>query len=137
MVLAACLEYRRVADFYTDMQNIATSVLTEFKQNTAVLNRLTYAAPDPSTPWLIPAPTITNYTLKATASVVYADQGSAKYIDGKNILGSDIVVTCAVPAVEPVMSDTITLDGGVKAIKKITQIPALGVAVVYKLFVAG
>jgi hypothetical protein len=77
------------------------------------------------------------HTLKAAVAAVTVDQANAKYIDGTTITTADLVVTCAVPPVEPEMTDTLTLDGEVRTIKKIVQLPAAGVAVAFKLFVQG
>lgn len=122
---------------YGLMQKTATRLMQRFKQGTVILTRITPGTPDPETPWLPATPTTASHTLNATVAAVTVDQANAKYIDGTTITSADLVVTCAVPAVVPLMSDTLSIDGVVRTIKKIVQLPAAGVAVAYKLFVQG
>lgn len=123
-----------------DYAGIAVEVAAAFeevRQGTVVLQRTTYAAPDPATPWIPGEETIVSHTIDAIASVVTADQANAKYIDGTTITSADIVLTCSVPPVIPAMTDTLTIDGQVRVIKKIVQAPSAGIPVLFKLFVQG
>lgn len=123
-----------------DYAGIALEVaaaFTEVRQGTVVLHRVTYAAPDPATPHIPGAETVVSYTLDAIASAVTVDQANAKYIDGTTITSADIVLTCSVPPVVPAMTDTLTIDGQARTIKKIVQVPSAGTPVLFKLFVAG
>jgi len=127
-----------VAGFdYSRMTATASRLMSRFAQGSIALTRTTPGEPDPATPWLPGEATTTTYTLDATVAAVTVDQANAKFIDGTTIVMSDLVITSAVPPVAPVMTDTITMDGVAKAIKKIIQLPAAGVAVAYKIFVAG
>lgn len=126
-----------MSDFYAEMAGVATELLTEFKQGVVTLMRTVYAEPDPTTPWIPGETTEQSHDLKATVAAVTVDQANAQYIDGTTITTADLVVTCAVPPVEPAMTDTLTIDGEVRQMKKIVQVPAAGVPIVFKLFVAG
>lgn len=123
-----------------DYAGIAIEVAAAFeevRQGTVVLQRTTYAEPDPATPWIPGEETVVAYPLDAIASAVTVDQANAKYIDGTTITTADIVLTCSVPPVVPAMTDTLTIDGAVRTIKKIVQVPSAGVPVLFKLFVQG
>jgi hypothetical protein len=123
--------------FYDEIAVDVTEVMAEFKQGTITLTRTTPGTPNPETPWIPGTPTTATYTLDATVAAVTVDQANAQFIDGTTITTADLVVTCAVPAVTPQMSDTLSIDGHVRTIKKVVQLPASGVAVAYKLFVQG
>lgn len=123
-----------------DYAGIAVEVAAAFeevKQGVVVLQRTTFADPDPATPWIPGEETVVDYPLDAIASAVTVDQANAKYIDGTTITTADIVLTCSVSPVVPAMTDTLTIDGAVRTIKKIIQVPAAGVPVLFKLFVQG
>lgn len=124
-------------DFYAEMQGVATELMTEFKQGSVTLARVIYSEADPATPWIPGETTEQSHDLKATVAAVTVDQANAQYIDGTAITTADVVVTCAVPPVVPAMTDTLSIDGQVRTIKKIIQVPAAGVAIVFKIFVAG
>jgi hypothetical protein len=118
--------------FYDDMQDVASEVLAEFKQGTVVLSRTTYAASDPQTPWIPGAPTPATYTLAATVSGV-----SAELVDGTVILATDLQIVCAVPAITPAPTDTVTIDGKAVSLLRVDQIPAAGAPVAFRLIVRG
>lgn len=125
--------------FYDDMAAIASEVLAEFKQGSATLTRQVDSGTpvDADAPWLGNVKTPQTYDLDAAVSAVTVDQATAKFVDGTTIMASDLTVTCAVPEVIPNMSDTLTLDGVDRAIKKIVVIPAAGTPVAVKIIVAG
>lgn len=124
---------------YTRMQTTAQSLLERFKQGTITLTRTTHAAA--ANPWEQGSATTTVYTLRATAKGV-----SQKYIDGTIIVASDLQLTVSPVALDtdgaeatiaPASDDLITIDGSVKAIKRIIPVPAAGTAVTYTLIVEG
>lgn len=121
-----------MSDFYTDMQVTAAGILDEFKQGTVVLTRVTPGTVDPATPWIPVVDTTTDYTLKATVRGV-----SKEHVDGTLILASDEIVTASADIIEPIMADTLTVDGDPRAIKMIKKLPSAGVAVAYQIFIAG
>lgn len=122
---------------YARMQATASRLLNRFAQGAITLTRTTAGASDPETPWIPGTPTTATYDLDATVAAVTVDQANAKYIDGTVITSADLVVTCAVPAVVPQLTDTVTIDGAVRTIKKIVRLPAAGTVVAFKLFVQG
>lgn len=119
---------------YARMQGTASRLMARFKQGTVTLTRSvdTGTPIDADAEWLGNAVTTTVYTLDAVVKGV-----SKEFVDGTTILATDLEVTCAVLAVVPVMTDKLTIDGTVRTIKKIVQVPAAGVAVAFKLFVQG
>lgn len=122
---------------YGRMQATATRLLTRFNQGVITLTKPGTSTPGPNDwdPPIEGEPTV--YTLQATVAAVTVDQTNAKYIDGTLITTADLVVTIAVPPSEPELTDTLTIDRDVRAIKKIVQLPAAGVPVAFKLFVQG
>lgn len=119
--------------FYDDMAAVAADVLAEFKQGAVVLIRNTRAPADPSTPWIPGAATPTSYTLDATVRGV-----SGEFVDGTEILATDLQVTSAVPPVVPsIATDTMTIDGRAVTILRIEQVPAAGTPVAYRFLVRG
>ncbi len=124
-----------MADFYAEMQGIASGILAEFKQGTITLSRTPTAAPETETPWEPGAPTTTTYTLDAVARGANQTEIGSAYTNGTLVLASDLVVTCAVPEVEPQMTDAVTIDGREYVIKGISRKPAAGTPVAYALFV--
>lgn len=120
---------------YGRMQATATRLLGRFDQGTIQLVRTTTATPDPATPWVPGTPTTATYDLAAAVAAVTDDQAASKLVDGTSILASDLVVTCAVPPIEPLAGDTVTIDGASTTVMKVIRIPGAGVAVAYKLIV--
>ena len=123
-----------------DYAGIAVEVAAAFeevRQGVVVLQRTTYEGADPATSWIPGEETVVSYTIDAIASAVTVDQANAKYIDGTTITSADIVLTCSVPPVIPAMTDTLMIDGAVRVIKKIVQVPSAGTPVMFKIFVAG
>lgn len=133
--------------FYDEMQDVATDLLTEFKQGTIVY--LSPAAAE--NPW-DPSPGYNAYPLNAVASGV-----SQKYINDL-ITTSDIEITCAVAsagwedsmtwldhltwsddgtALDFSNSGRISIDGLEKQIIMVRKIPAAGTPVCYKIFAKG
>jgi len=120
---------------YGKMQGTAKRLLNRFNQGVIELHRTT--AGTPINEWTPGEDITVTYTLDATAAAVTVDQANAKYIDGTVITTADLVVTCAVPSIVPAMTDTLTIDGVAKTIKKIVQLPSAGVPVAFKIFVQG
>lgn len=122
---------------YGRMAATATRLLDRFNQGVIVLYRPGASVPGENE-WDPPTeepPAV--HTLKATVAAVTVDQANAKFIDGTVITTADLVVTCAVPPIIPAMTDTLTVDGQARTIKKIVQLPASGVPVAFKIFIQG
>lgn len=117
--------------FYDEMQEVATDLLTEFKQGIVQLRRETPGVPDPDAPWELVEPTVETWELKAAVRTV-----SVKYIDGTLIVAGDRMVTFAVPATVPVMADTLVVDGRAHAMKDLRPLPGAGAVVAYIAFIA-
>ncbi|TIM13661.1 MAG: hypothetical protein E5Y67_16355 [Mesorhizobium sp.] len=123
--------------FYDDMAEMVAELLQPddeggLGQGEVYLRITTTSAPDPSTPWIPGSPTVTDYPLDAAARRV-----SQKYVDGTLIMATDNQITFAVPAVVPVMSDTLIIDGAELVMKDLRPIPPAGAPVAYVAFVAG
>lgn len=119
--------------FYSDLQGIASGILAEFKQGTITLVRTTYE--EGEEPWENGTPTTTTYTLDAVARGANSREIGTAYANGTLVQASDLVVTCAVPPVEPQMADKVTVDGKEHVIKGISRTPSAGTPVAYTLFV--
>lgn len=105
---------------YDDLRDVASEVFAEFKQGNIVyrgLTRVEGATPD------APAASVpVNVTLNATAAPV-----STRFVDGSNIVQSDIQVAFANDgSVTPNMSDHIVIDGTRYKIVQIMAMPAAG-----------
>lgn len=122
---------------YGRMQKTATRLMERFKQGTVTITRVTPGTPDPSTPWLPVAGTPVSYDLSATVSAITVDQATSKFIDGTTIKATDLVVTCAVPPIEPDAGDSVALDGKPLIVLKVLRLPAAGTAVAFKFIVKG
>lgn len=120
---------------YARMQKTATRLMERFAQGTVILTCTTPGTPDPETPWLPGEPTTTEYELAATVASITVDQAAAKFIDGTTIKTTDLVVTCAVPEIEPDAGDQLSLDGKPLIVLKVMRIPAAGTAVTFKFIV--
>lgn len=120
--------------FYSDMAAIASDILTEFKQGAVVLTHMTDTGTplDVDAPWLGNTMTPVDYPLSATVSGV-----SEEFVNGTTIVASDLEITAAVLAVEPVQADTVTIDGKAVTLLKIVRIPAAGTVVAWRLIVRG
>ncbi len=114
---------------YGRMQGTATRLLTRFKQGSVQLRRVTLGtAPDEWTP---PPETVETWQLKAAVRTV-----SVKYIDGTLIVAGDRMITFAVPATVPLMTDDLVVDGRVHAMKDLRPQPGAGIVVAYIAFIA-
>jgi hypothetical protein len=122
-------------DFYQQLQDIATGVFKQFSQGKVQIIR-TVEVPGQHG-WEPGSRTTKKLDLYATVTGVKAYK-----VDGKQIVMSDQVVTCAAKAangelVNPVPTDQLTVDGKVRQIKKIEQQPASGTPVSFAIYIAG
>ena len=115
--------------FYDEMQGVATELLTEFQQGTVSLKRVTVGPPPND--WT-PGETVeTLHPLKATVKRLHQ-----RYENGVLIVETGDMVTFAVPEVEPVLTDTLVIDGVERAITNLTPIPPAGTVVAWKAWCA-
>lgn len=103
------------------------------------LSRTTRSPSASETPWLPGPPETSSYVLDG-----YISGDASKYADGTTVLASDLMVVASPRAtldgesveIEPVVTDTLTIDGEVKAIKRVRPSPAAGAPALYRIFVA-
>lgn len=111
--------------FYDDMKIVASGVIAEFAQGVIQFERTTPGSGPAYDPG---EPAITPYTVSGTVKGV-----SRKYVDGTQILQSDLQVT--IPGdvgFVPAMTDRIIIDGrSYNEIVSIKAIPPAGTAVVF------
>lgn len=114
-------------------------MLGNLGRGTITLTREIRAQSDPETPWRPGAVTSTAvYTLDARA-----DGTAGEYADGTTVLATDRMVIASPRAtlngtvvdLVPFITDTLSIDGEAKVIKKIDAIPAAGSAVRYHIFI--
>tara|TARA_R110000851_G_C12716602_1_gene527971 strand:- start:28 stop:375 length:348 start_codon:yes stop_codon:yes gene_type:complete len=115
-----------VADFYTEMQAVASEMMAEFKQGV-----VTYTPQvDGANEW---DPKVSGTPLPMDATV----RGAEAVYFSDLITQSDMQVTASVFDAVPAMNGYLTLDGTRKEIIKIMPIPAVGVVVAWRIFVKG
>ncbi|WP_157866116.1 hypothetical protein [Mesorhizobium japonicum] len=117
--------------FYDEMAGVATDLLTEFNQGVVKLKRETPGVVDPEQPWMPVEPTVQIWPLNAVVKRIHQ-----RYEDGILIVETGDMVTFAVPAVVPQLSDFLAIDGTDRAITNLTSIPPAGVVVAYKAWCA-
>ena len=120
-----------MAEFYERMQGTADRLLKSKAQGTVSLKRITTAAPDPSTPWIPGSETVTTYALNATVKRLHQ-----RYESGVLVVETGDMVTFAVPAVTPVLSDKLVIDGTERVMTNLTPVPAAGTPVMFKAWCA-
>lgn len=118
-----------MSDFYRDMQNIASELLSEFDQSRgtgAQSDGLWYIAQVKSGPPDAPILTPTPYKFDGVARTV-----SRKYVDGTNIVQTDeqAVFNIRDDGVKPAMGGTVLVDGARRTVVGLRQIPPSGVPV--------
>jgi len=134
--------------FYDDMQGVAVSLLTEFKQGTITLTRTTPGAVDANESWTPVADSTVRYSLNAVAKSV-----DDKFVDGKMIFSTDVIITASPimlkthvdgspvtnvnTELEVLAGDKITMDSKELEILKTMRIPRAGTAIAWKFIVRG
>lgn len=132
------------ADFYQEMQDVATEVLDEFRQGTFLLTKKAAVETNPDEPWLpgVPEGEDVQYTMSATVRRV-----ERKYVDGELIVGTEDQATLGVMGapvaggarvlVRPEVGDAVSTDGRPRTIKDVRQLPAAGTPVAWIVFMEG
>lgn len=120
-------------------RNVARKI-KQYGSGAVTLIRSTPGTPDPSTPWTPGAPTLDVYNLDARVDGVTDDD-----LKDTSVVATDLVLIAspkatdangAIVDIDPQMSDTITIDGAAKVVKKIEAVPAAGPAARFHIFVA-
>lgn len=115
-----------MADFYQEMQDTATELLTEFNQGAVQFIPMVGGVND----WDAKtegAPISISATVKGASSQYWSDL----------ITQSDLEVTAAVFSQTPTIDGLISIDGSKKQIIKIEPIPAAGTTAAWRIFVKG
>lgn len=115
--------------FYDEMAEMATELLGEFKQGEVSLKRIV-SVPVPN-PWDPPTETAQTWSLAATVKRLHQ-----RYENGVLIVETGDMVTFAVPEVEPLLTDTLIIDGAERVITNLTPIPPAGTVLAYKAWCA-
>ena len=114
---------------YGKMQGTASRLLERFQQGAVSLKRTT------TTPgaeeWDPPTETVETYPLDATVKRLHQ-----RYEGGVLIVETGDLVTFAVPAVVPRLTDTLVIDGVERAITNLTPVPGAGTTVAWKCWCA-
>lgn len=112
-----------MADFYDEMADVATELLTEFNQGLFVLSRPGTPTPG-ANEWDAPTPgTPQTWTLQGISEAV-----EAKYVDGMTILASDRQVMVAPFADQPKQGDILSINGVPQTVLAIKPVTERGVA---------
>jgi hypothetical protein len=112
------------------MQGRAGALLGKFAQGTVGLKRLTGTTPGEN-PWDAPVDVYTTYPLSAAVKRLHH-----RYEAGALIAETGDMVTFAVPAVVPALTDKLVIDGVDRAITELTPIPGAGEVVMWKAWCA-
>jgi hypothetical protein len=113
--------------FYTEMQGVARDLLREFDQGGVVLSVSTPGAGPPHNP----GPTaFVDVPIDGAARGV-----SAQYVDGSNVIATDLQVTIPGGVAEPKMQDRVKLANVPHQIVRIIPKPATGTVAAYLLII--
>lgn len=120
-------------NIYSDLQKVASEVLTEFDQKNITLIQRTYTPADgeeyqPDEP---PEPTEKKYSLRGVA------RGVSQFFE-KNAFVADsdgTITTSVLPGITPSKDDGLELDGVVFKILQFEPVPRVGTPCVWKFIV--
>lgn len=115
--------------FYDDMRGVADELLTEFQQGAVLLKRISTS--EPENEWEEPVETVQTWPLKAAVKRLHQ-----RYENGVLIVETGDMVTFAVPAVTPALTDLLVIDGSDRAITNLTPVPGAGTVVAWKAWCA-
>lgn len=125
-------------EFYLGLQGVVNDLLPQFKQGTVVLRRVVRAANlSPSVMGAIVS------TREWTLAAAVPKDVPKKFINGTSIVEGDLMIVAAVKAISPAenidpqMDDTVLVDGRLKTIKAVKQVPLAGVPVAFQIFIQG
>lgn len=113
--------------FYGEMQALAKDLLREFDQGSIAVSVATPGSGPPHNPGPV---TFVDVPVDGTARGV-----SAYYVDGVNVLATDLQVTIPGGVVVPKATDKVKLSGVAHSIVRIMPKPAQGTVAAYLLIV--
>ncbi len=118
-----------MAEFYEDLQGVASDLMAEFGQGT-----VRYIHPGAATgPDYDPQPgTPTAYPVKATVRGV-----QDKYVDDTYVTASDLQVTLSVFDREPTNEGVMEIDGREHQVIRVDAVPGAGTTIVWRVFCKG
>lgn len=130
-----------MADFYSEMAQMARDLLAPTSQNglgqgQITLTRTTPGAPNPATPWEPTAPTVTTVSIKGAVRGVDAKLVGTDF-GGTVIVASDRVAICEAPSMTYTSGDVLAVDGRAVHILAVENIPAAGVVSAVKFTIRG
>lgn len=126
-------------DALAPMRRRVARALEHWSEGTVTLTRTTETAPNEEKPWLPGTTTTATYTLDAVV------RGAVEYASAELLEGTDIVIVAspqardsegAIVDLTPQMTDTLTVDGATKAVKRIEAVPKAGPPAKFRIFVA-
>lgn len=115
--------------FYDEMRGVADDLLGEFQQGVCTLKRVTTTPGENA--WDDPTEAVATYPLKAAVRRLHQ-----RYEGGVLIVETGDMVTFAVPAVTPALTDLLVIDGVERVITNLTPVPGAGTAVAWKCWCA-
>lgn len=130
-----------MADFYTELGNMATDLLTHSSQGglgqgEVVLSRAIPGTPTPDEPWLPVEDTYQTETLRAAVRGV-GKQLVGVEVGGTIILASDRQAICAPIAMGYTAGDTLVVDGKPVHIISVENIPEAGIVSAVRFIIRG
>lgn len=130
-----------MADFYTEMGNVARELLAPTSQGglgQGKIELVRYAETSPTNPWDAPSPlTRTATTLKGAARGVSKEMIGAPVDNGGQIVATDLVVIVAPWGGSPQPTDVLEIDGKPATILSVSNIPAAGIVSAVRFIVRG
>lgn len=121
--------------FYSDMADMVQELLLPdadggLGQGAVLLKRIVSSSPGENE-WDPPTETVETWPLKAAVKRIHQ-----RYENGVLIVETGDMVTFAVPAVVPVLTDKIVIDGVERVISNLTPVPPAGTVVAWKVWCA-
>lgn len=117
-----------MSDFYSDMQNVAKSVLKDFNQGEIAYVQMVPGNGPADNPGS-PTPVTTVFEGATARGVEW------KFLSNTNVLASDLQITIPGGIVEPEPEGYFTVDGTHYKIVEIRRTPAAGTVVTYTVIV--
>ena len=114
--------------FYDELQVLAGDILSEFNQGSS--GEMVITSTPAANEWDMPSEATLETTLDAVARGV-----SSQYIDGVQIVSTDLQMTVSAIGWSPSAGMNIKIDGAAVTVLRFDAIPAMGTAVAWRVFV--